>query len=93
MKLSKERIGIIAKDIVKNLTSHRYIAFDILEADLVNKIGQMITENLVVEDRLEEEVRQIIKSYETEIHKGDADFHKMFLMIKKKLARERGIIL
>ena len=93
MKLSKERIGIIAKDIVKGLLSRHDVALDIPEAELVSRITQMITEDLMLEDRLEVEVRQILKSHETEIQKGQADFHKMFLMIKKKLAKERGIIL
>jgi len=93
MKLSKERIGILAKDIVKGLTSRHSIALDIPEVELVGRITQVITEDLMVEDRLEVEVRQIMKSYEAELQKGDADFHKMFLMIKKKLAKERGIIL
>ena len=93
MKLSKERIGILAKDIVKGLTGRHSIALDIPEVELVGKITQIIVEDLMAEDRLEAEVRQIMKSHESELQKGDADFRKMFLMIKKKLAKERGIIL
>ncbi len=93
MKLSKERIGIMTKDIVKGLTGRHYIAMDMPEGELAGKISQVITEDLMMEDRLEAEVRQILKSHESEIQKENADFHKMFLMIKKKLAKERGIIL
>ncbi len=93
MKLSKERIGILARDLVKGLTSRHCIALDIPESELGNKISQIITEDLIKEERLEAEVRQILKSHESEIQRGDADFHKMFLMIKRKLAKERGIIL
>ncbi|MCI0526206.1 MAG: DUF507 family protein [Nitrospira sp.] len=93
MKLSKERVRIIARDLVKGLTDHHFIALDMHESELASKISQIITEDLMVEERLEAEVRQILKSYESEIQRGNADFHKMFLMIKKKLAKERGIIL
>ncbi len=93
MKLSKERIGIIARDLVKGLTNRHYIALDMSESELASKISQIITEDLMVEERLEAEVRQILKSHESEIQRGDVDFHRMFLMIKKKLAKERGVIL
>ena len=83
----------MTKDIVKGLTSRHYIAMDMPESELAGKISQVITEDLMMEDRLEAEVRQILKSHESEIQKENADFHKMFLMIKKKLAKERGIIL
>lgn len=83
----------MAKDLVKGLASRHYIALDIPESELASKISQIITEDLMVEERLEAEVRQILKSHASEIQRGDADFHKMFLMIKKKLAKERGIIL
>jgi hypothetical protein len=93
MKLSKERIGILAKDIVKGLMNCHSIALDIPEVELAGRVAQIITEDFMLEDRLEAVVRQIMKSHEAELQKGNADFHKMFLMIKKKLARERGIIL
>ena len=93
MKLSKERIGIIARDLVKSLMAGRYIALDIPEREFALKITEIITEELMLEDRLEAEARQILKSYESEIQIGNVDSHKMFLMIKKKLAEERGIIL
>lgn len=93
MKLSRERIGIIAKDIVKGLTEGAFLALDIPESDLARKITAIITEELMTEDRLEAEAWKILKSHQSEIQKGDADLNKVFLMIKKKLAEERGIIL
>lgn len=58
--------------------------------DLMEKI---ITNELSVEDRLEAEARKLLESYEAQIEKGDVDPHKMLLMIKKQLAREKGVIL
>ena len=93
MKLSKDRIGILARDLVKRLTDGQYIALDNPESEITRRITAIITEELMLADRLEAEARQILKSYESEIQKGNVDSHKMFLMIKKKLAKERGIIL
>jgi hypothetical protein len=35
----------------------------------------------------------LLKSYEKEIEQGQVDYQKMFMKVKQKLVRERGIIL
>jgi hypothetical protein len=47
----------------------------------------------MIEDRLDAAVRQILDTYKTQIEKGQVDERTMFLMIKKQLAKERGMIL
>jgi hypothetical protein len=59
----------------------------------VETLDQSMTEELSVEDRLNAEVRQLMKAYEKEIEQGQVDYQKMFTMIKSKLVRDRGIIL
>ena len=60
---------------------------------LVETLGHAITEELSVEDKLNAEVRTLMKKYEAEIEKGQVDYQKMFLMIKKQLAKDRSVIL
>ena len=60
---------------------------------LVEVLEQAVTEELSIEDRLNSEVRQLLKAYEHQIEAGQVDYQKMFTMIKQKLVRERGIIL
>jgi len=60
---------------------------------LVEQIDHAILEELLVEDRLNAEVRQLLKAYEQDIERGHVDFQRMFTMVKSKLAKERGIIL
>jgi uncharacterized protein len=50
-------------------------------------------EELMVEDRINDEVRQILKKFEPEIEKGRLDYRKLFDMTKQKLVRERNVIL
>ena len=47
----------------------------------------------MIEDRLNDEVRELLKAYESQIERGQVDYQKMFQMIKRKLAKEREIIL
>ena len=59
----------------------------------VEVLDQAITSELSVEDRVNAEVRQLLKAYEEQIERGQVDYQKMFQMVKQKLVRERGIIL
>jgi uncharacterized protein len=93
MKLSKERIESLSRALVHRLTRGLYIQLQIKRDVMVNDLKQIITEELMVEDRLNEEVRQILKAYEGEISKGNMDYRKMFQMTKKQLVKERGMIL
>jgi hypothetical protein len=60
---------------------------------LVAGLDQVMTDELSVEDRLNAEVRQLLKAYDKQIEQGQVDYQKMFQMVKQKLVRERGLIL
>ena len=47
----------------------------------------------MVEDRINREVREILKKYDMEIEKGRLDFRKLFELTKQKIVKERNIIL
>jgi hypothetical protein len=53
----------------------------------------VITEELSVEDRLNEEVREVLVQHATEMERSNVAYTEMFKMLKKKMAREKGIIL
>jgi len=93
MKLKKERVSLLAKKIIEGLVSRGSISPLIPEVDLVKKIEHVITEELMVEDRLNEEVRQILKNYSDQIESGKVNYNRLFQMIKKRLVEERGIVL
>jgi hypothetical protein len=93
MRLAKERIHRMTEGLIGRLEQQGYIEITGDRKALRDSIQHTITEELAVEDRLNMEVRQLMKTYEREIEQGKADYQKMFTMIKQKLVRERGIIL
>lgn len=93
MKLSKERIFFLSQTLVDRLTQGQYIHLQVPKAELVAALEQIIIDELSVEDRLNDEVRQILSAYEAEIEKGNLDYRKLFLITKKQLVKERGSIL
>jgi hypothetical protein len=93
MRITKERVHFISKTLLERLLEQNLITVQIPKEELVRRIEHIMTEDLMIEDRLHQEVREILKGYEAEIEKGNVDYHKMFLMVKNKLVKERGIIL
>lgn len=93
MRLKKERIQSLSKVLAIHLMESGSIRFGKAKETLARAIEQIITNELLVEDRLEAEARKLLESYETQIEKGDVDPHRMLQMIKKQLAKEKGIVL
>ena len=83
----------MAESLIGRLQQQDYIEITGDKKALWNSIEQTIIGELSVEDRLNTEIRQLMKAYEKEIEQGKADYQKVFTMIKQKLVRERGIIL
>lgn len=93
MRLSKERVRHIADSVAARLQQEGYVEVAGDRKTLVEALDHAITEELSVEDRLNAEVRQLLKAYDKQIEQGHVDYQKMFTMIKQKLVRERGLIL
>jgi len=93
MRLSKERIRHMAEALAIRLETDGDIALNAPRKSFAQSLETVITDELAVEDRLNAEVRQMLKAHEQEIERGRMDYQKMFTMLKQKLARERGIIL
>ena len=93
MRLSKERVRHMSEALAVRLQQEGHIALSGDRKSFVDALDHAITEELSVEDRINAEVRQLLKVYERQIEQGQVDYQKMFTMIKQKLVRERGVIL
>ena len=93
MRLNKERIQSIAATTVGRLRNQGLLEITGSTDNLTRSLDHAITEELALEDRLNAEIREILKKFESEFEKGHADYQKMFTMVKQKLVRERGLIL
>src|SRR2546422_11777632 len=59
----------------------------------MESVARVIADELVVEDRLNEEVREVLVQHASEMERSNVTYTEMFKMLKKKMAREKGIIL
>ena len=47
----------------------------------------------LVEDKLNEEVREVLVQHSNEMQRSNITYTEMFKMVKKKLAKEKGVVL
>ncbi len=93
MRLTGQQIRSVSEVVVKEAVRRKVIRLIVPEEEAFAMVEKAITEDLIVEDRLNEEVKDILKQYEREIEQGRADYKTMFDMVKKKLVRERGLVI
>ncbi len=89
----KNWVPLMAEHIVENLIKKELIEPDVPVNTLIEETEKLLLDELMVEDRLNEEVRQFLRKYESDIEKGRLDYRKLFDMTKQKLVRERNIVL
>ena len=92
MRLTKNQVEFISHRLMKDLIERGFIEADD-PSKLREEFGQLITDELHVEDKLNDEVREILTQHAEEMRRTNVEYREMFKMIKKKLARERKIIL
>ncbi|MBT3185600.1 MAG: DUF507 family protein [Nitrospina sp.] len=93
MRLTKEFTELLAKNIVRSLLDKELIIWEESAEKLQTIVNGIITEDLMVEDRLNEEVKTLLDSKTEEYERSMMDYGRVFQMVKSKLVRERGLIL
>ena len=92
MRLNKNQIDHLASVAVRNLVKDgKIISED--RNKLVSELIDLITEEFQKEDKLDQEVREILSKHMEKIRRENIEYQTMFRMIKTKLARERNIVL
>ena len=92
MKLRETRIDYIAREIVNILEEEGFVEVsDKLSA--YNAVFNMILDDLQLEEKLDVEVREILEQYSDKMDQDRIQYHDMFKMVKKQLAKERNLIL
>lgn len=92
MRLNKNQIEHMAFMVVRNLMKDEKIIVD-NKTKLIDDVTNLITEEFLKEDKLDQEVREILSQHMEKIRKENIEYQTMFRMIKSKLAKERDIVL
>ena len=90
MLLAREFVAYLSRELVKKLTP---TLIETVEPQVVGELlNTIITEELQVEDRLNDEVREILSQYSDYMRKNDVSYQEMFRRIKNTLITQRKVI-
>src|ERR1700686_1274010 len=92
MLLARDYVGYIATEIVKRLVEGGQIETEAINA-VALRLRQHMNEELSVEDRLNDEVRQILTEHQDEMRRTGVSYQEMYKKVKGQLARDRKLVL
>ena len=92
MLLVRDFVAHMASEVVKRLVEGGQI--EVKEKGAVTtRVRQRMLEELTVEDRLNEEVRQILVERQDEMRSTGVSYQEMYKKVKQHLARDRKLVL
>jgi hypothetical protein len=93
MRVPKGWVPVLSKEIIEELLKREQVELAMPREQAVTILSGLILEELMIEDILNAEVREMLKKYDSEIEKGRLDYRRLFEMTKQKLVKDRNIIL
>ncbi|MGA3130794.1 MAG: DUF507 family protein [Terracidiphilus sp.] len=92
MIFSRDYIGYLARRTVKHLIDAKLITTSDMKVT-EERVSTALTEELALEDRINDEVRVILEAYSDEMRKSGAQYAEMFKKVKNELAKKYKAVL
>lgn len=93
MKLSNEKIDQLAAAIVDQFAEIDGVLFQGNDTQLRIATKEIITDELMIEERLDAEIHKLLQAYKYEITMGRMSYDDLFKKTRQRLIRERNIVL
>jgi hypothetical protein len=92
MNFSRDYVGYLGRRTVKQLIDANMIRTE--KVDVLNaRVSAALLDEMMLEDRINDEVRLIIEAYQEEMRRTGASYQEMFKRIKQELARKYKAVL
>ena len=92
MKVTDKQIKRMSELIFQELKQQNIVQFKADESKVLARASAIIKANFDQEKALDEEVHKMMDQLEGQ-HPGEFERYKMFPLLKKKLAKEKGFVL
>jgi hypothetical protein len=92
MSLPREFVNYLSKRITEELIKREMVEVK-NPTFLRERIHGVTEEELAVEERINEEARNILKGYAEEMRQSGVSYQEMFKKVKNKLVKEKKVIL
>jgi hypothetical protein len=93
MRLSPEKIEQLSEALVDAIADTDGVLFRSSDADLRIAIKDIVTDELMAEERLDAEVHRMLQAYKYEITMGRLNYDELYRKLRNKLINERKIVL
>jgi hypothetical protein len=94
MLLNRDYIGHMASEVIKKLMEGKQV--EIKEKDqepVIARVRVRMMEEITIEDKVNEETRNILTQYQDEMRRTGVSYQEMFKKVKGQIARDRKLIL
>lgn len=94
MLLNRDYVGHMASEVIKKLLEDDQI--EIKEKDqeaVITRVRLRMLEEITIEDKVNEETRNILTQYQDEMRRTGISYQEMFKKVKGQIARDRKLIL
>ena len=92
MKLNDKHIKALVKSVFDELKSQQQVTFKVSEEKVFLRAVELVHQEFEKEKQLDEEVHRMMDDLERQ-NPDSFQRYKMFPMLKKRLAKEKGIVL
>jgi len=92
MLLNRDLVGHMAAEALKKLVEAEMVEVKTPET-VVPRLRQAMLEEITVEDRINEEARQILIQHQEQMRSTGVSYQEMFKKVKTQLARDKKLIL
>jgi len=94
MRLKREQVRFLAGRIVDDLLKEKLIEVDRSDLEMFRvMVDEFVLDQLLIEDKLNEEVRKLLDHHRDEMHRDNINYQDMFKMIKRRLINERNLVI
>ena len=92
MLINRDLVTHMAADIVKKLHESEMVEVK-NAAGVAQRVRQAMVDEITVEDRINEEARQILIQHQETMRNTGVSYQDMFKKVKNQLARDRKLVL
>jgi hypothetical protein len=94
MLLNRDYVGHLASEVVKKLLQDNQVEIKEKDVDpVITRVRLRMLDEITIEDRVNEEVRNILTQYQDEMRRTGVSYQEMFKKVKGQIARDRKLIL
>lgn len=93
MRLKPNEINRICRRVITVLTEKKLFIPKCDAGKLTQRLVELVQKNMEEEVAIDQEAQKMMAQYDDQIRSGQADYHRVYQMIKNKIAKDRKFVL